>query len=153
MKKYLYQQGQSLVEMVVVIGVVVVLAVGIIAGTTAVLGSAQDTQVRSTATKYAAEGIELARQLRDDSWNKFAEMGAVETGYCVGENAEFVATSTTCSAQNIGDLYIRMVTLRLIPESPTNPVEKMSVRVDVSWGETGTSGNSVELETYLTQWR
>ncbi len=153
MKKNLSLAGQSLVEMVVVIGVVVALAVGIVAGTTAVLGSTQTTQIRSNAAKYAAEGIERARQIRDASWNTFAQMGATASLYCLGEDGQFVETGTTCSGKNIGGVYTRGVTLELLPAGPSNPVEKMSVRVEVSWGPAGVPGNSMVLETYLTEWR
>ena len=63
-----YQHGQSLVEMVVVIGVVVLLAVGIIAGTTASLSATENAQTRSNALKFASEGIERTRELRDAGW-------------------------------------------------------------------------------------
>jgi len=148
-----YQAGQSLVEMVVVIGVVVLLAVGIIAGTTASLSATQNAQTRSNALKFASEGIERTRELRDAGWNEFAALGEFESTYCVGDDGEFTLAATSCTSPNIEDRYIRAITLALVPAGDEYPAEKMSVRVAVSWEGTTQLGNSVELVTYLTQWR
>jgi len=69
------QQGQSLVEMIVVIGVVVLLTTGIVVGTTTSLSRSETSETRSQALSYAQEGIELARGLRDAGWNTFTALG------------------------------------------------------------------------------
>ncbi len=148
--KRLNTRGQLLVEMIVVIGVVVVLATGIVVGTTVALSGAQQNSLRSGATQYAQEGIELARDKRDAGWNAFADLGTPKTIYCVGTNKLFNETSGGC-APNIGDQYTRKITLELIdPGSPTQV--KMSVDVTVAWGDQ-TDANTVELTTDLTQWK
>ncbi len=147
------QRGQSLVEMLVVVGIVVLLVTGIVSGTTLSLSSTHTTQQRSTAVKYAQDGIELARSLRDDGWTNFAALGTTESSYCVGSEVPpvFSLASGTCGT-NIGGTYARTITLHLIPASGTN-VEKMSVTVVVSWGDTSQTNNAVTLVTYLTEWR
>jgi type II secretory pathway pseudopilin PulG len=151
--------GQSLVEMVVVIAVVILLATGIISGTSATLARTQSNQLRSTALQYAQEGTERARALRDAGWNTFAPMGSTRdvppisspTRYCVGDDGIFQPSPIACTP-NIHGKYIRTVTLALI--NPSDPVNMyMAVDVVVSWGDTSKPNNSVELKTDLTAWK
>lgn len=143
-------KGQTLVEMIVVIGVVIILVTGIIAGTSASLSRANDSELRSSAIRYAQEGIELARQMRDSGWTAFAALGAAPTTYCVGDDAVFTPSVGSCSTPNINNLYVRSITLRLVaPGDPTQT--KVTVDVVVTWG--GSTANNVELKTDLTQWR
>lgn len=130
------QKGQSLVEMIVIIGMVVLLATGIVAGTTVSLSSSKTSQVRSQALSYAQAGIELARATRDDGWPAFSAMGN--------------PPSTTVS--NIDNTFTRSVTLELTTIG-TPPTPTMKVTSQVTWGDTTNPLNKVELTTYLTQWR
>lgn len=138
--------GQSLIEMIVVIGVVVLLATGIVAGTTASLAATQQNQLRAKALRLAQQGIELTRALRDAGWNSFSRMGTAPSVYCVGEDGAFTISSSACTAPTLEGLYIRSVSLTL-----TGGV--MAVDSAVSWGNTSASKNTVELKTTLTQWQ
>ncbi|MCX6794106.1 MAG: hypothetical protein NTY06_03300 [Candidatus Gottesmanbacteria bacterium] len=135
MKKYLsHQEGQSLVEMIVVIGMVVLLATGIVVGTTTSLSRSGTSQVRSQALFYAQAGIELARETRDNGWAAFAALGDPPT-----------TTVTT-----INTTFTRSVMLQL---TTVSGVSTMKVTSRVKWGDTSNPANAVELTTYLTQWR
>lgn len=123
-----HQQGQSLVEMVVVIGMVVLLATGIVAGTTAALSHSATSQTRSQALSYAQAGIELARGTRDSGWQNLVNGTTVTT---------------------IGP-YTRSVTFLLIN---VYGVQTMKVTSRVTWGDTTNPSNAVQLITYLTQWK
>ncbi len=138
--------------MVVIIGIVVVLATGIIAGTSVSLSRAQDSTLRTTAVKYAQEGVELARQRRDEGWLAFAALGAVANTYCVGDDNEFIAAQS-CTTPNVGNQYIRSMTLELL-NAGSETSERMRVTVTVSWGDViATPNKAVTLTTDLTQWR
>jgi len=146
------QLGQSLIEMIVVIGVVIVLVTGIIAGTTVTLSRSRDSNIRSAAVRYAQEGIELARSQRDSGWTAFAALGTPYTTYCVDDNGVFTATGTSCTTPNVTNLYVRSVNLEL--KDAGNPtLERMAVDVVVQWGDLTNSSNVVELKTDLTQWK
>ena len=120
-----------LIEMIVVIGVVVILTTGIIAGTSISLSRTQGNQIRSSALQYAQEGIELARQQRDAGWTAFVnDQGTTES--------------------TIG-IYTRSISLTL--ENPGAADERMLVDVVVSWGDVTQTDNNVELKTTLTQWK
>lgn len=148
MKKHVSDQvGQSLVEMIVVVGMVVLLTTGIVAGTTISLSRSETSKIRSSALTFAQAGIELARGQRDNGWDAFEAMGTPSsTIYCVGSNGAFV--KETCTT-NIDNRFTRSVTLEFTPASG------MKVTSRVVWGDTTnpTNTNTVQLITYLTQWR
>ena len=136
------RQGQSLVEAVVVIGMVIVLVSGLIVGTTVSLRSSELGRSRSLAVKYATEGIEYARNLRNVGWTDFqAKTGA----WCLDKDKTLTqAVSGVCSA-NIDSMFARKLTF-----SWTDP--KMTVTVAITWND-GSGDHKSELLTYFTQWR
>ncbi len=148
-KIYKKNKGQSLVEMVVVIGVVMLLVTGIVSGMTSSLARTKTVSQRSSAIKYAQQGIELTRAQRDAGWSTFAALGSVQRVYCVGSDGAFTLSGGSCSVPNIEGLFVRSVTLYLPPATPT----KMSVKVIVSWGDTSRPENTVTFDTYLTKWQ
>ena len=118
-----HKKGQTLIEMVVVVGIVVLLATGIVAGTTASLARSKTAETRSEALSLAQAGIELAREARDSGWTAFTALNG------------HPQISTI-------DIFTRTVTYELIESD-------MKVTSTVTWGGT----DSVYLVTYLTQWR
>lgn len=140
-----HANGQMLIEMIVVIGVVVVLATGIIAGTSSSLARTQGNQARSSALQYAQEGIEYARQKRDAGWTSFAGLleGTQSITYCVDSNNMW--TAPPC-AVNIASVYTRSITLSLADGN-------ILIDVIVVWGDQSQPDNNVELKTTLTQWK
>lgn len=137
-------KGQTLVEVVVVIGVVVLLVTGLIAGTTTSLKSAQSGRIRSQAVSYAQEAIESVRSIRDRSWSTFMEYSG---SYCLGSDLIFNPSPGTCSVNITGgeNSFTRSVNFNW--QDP-----KMVITATVSFVE-GESTRNVVLETYLTQWK
>lgn len=144
------QQGQSLVEMIVVIGMVVLLATGVVAGTTISLSRSGASQIRTDALTVAQAGIELARGQRDNGWDAFALRGTPQSTYCVGSDGAFGQAQTSCTAVNVDNKYTRSVTLQM---TTISGISTMKVTSSVTWGDTTNPLNKVELTTYLTQWR
>ena len=112
---------------------VVLLATGIIAGTTASISRSQTSQTRSQALALAQEGLDLARALRDAGWNTFATLGSPQ--------------STRVDQPGT---FTRSVTFLL---TSISSVPTMKVTSKVTWGDTANSSNAVSLVTYFTQWR
>jgi len=134
--------------MIVVVGMVVLLTTGIVAGTTVSLSRSGTAQVRSIALSYAQAGIELARAQRDSGWDAFAAMGGYPPRvYCVGSVGSFVEEACVL---NMDNKYIRYVSLEL---TSVSGVSTMKVTSKVSWDDTANPLNKIELTTYLTQWR
>jgi type II secretory pathway pseudopilin PulG len=141
------QKGQSLVEMIVIVGMVVLLMTGIVAGTTVSLSRSETSQVRSVALSHAQSGIELARAKRDSGWAAFALLGTSPTTYCVGADGVF---NTGLCTINMDGKYIRSVSLQL---TAVSLVSTMKVTSRVVWGDTANPSNAVQLTTYLTEWK
>ena len=90
------QHGQTLVEAIIAISVVVMLVTGLIAGTSASLKTSQSGRSRYQAVKLAEEGLEYARSLRDTSWSTLT---AYTGTHCFDPSSQtpLVATSdNTC---------------------------------------------------------
>lgn len=146
MKRYMFgSSGQSLVEAVVVVGVVVLLVTGLVAGTTASLKSAQSGRIRSQAVSLAQEGIEIVRGIRDKNWNTFSAYDP--DTYCLGEDQTLILRIGTCSP-NITTpegSFTRSVSFRW--QNPTMIVTLLVSYIDAEVTK------DVTLNTYFTQWK
>jgi len=131
--------GQSLVESVITLGVVILLVTGLVVGTTSALKYAQSSRARSTATQYASEGLELARRERDTSWSSFARNGS----FCVDATGSI--PSEPCSL--LENKYSRTVTYDF-----DDAAESVAVTSVVSWPE-GAEIKEISLQTTLTNWK
>jgi len=132
-------RGQSLVESVVTLGVVILLVTGLVIGTTASLKYAQSSRSRSTATQYASEGLELARKERDRGWTAFARSGT----FCVGTSGNI--PTEPCDV--IDNTYSRSL------EYTYNDTTKSVIVVSkVSWIE-GNETRIISLQTTFTNWK
>ncbi len=140
-----HQSGQTLAEVVVAIGVVVLLVTGLVFGTTITLKASQYGKARSQAVQYAQEAIEIVRILRDNGWTTFRAYGDVmPIPWCLDKSGVWTPLSGACST-NIDNYYTRQVTLTW-----TDP--KMKVDVIVSWID-GNKSYTVPISTYFTQWK
>jgi len=144
MKQPIIKKGQSLVEAVVTLGVVILLVSGLVVGSTLSLGRAGNSKSRSLATTYAQEGLELARRERDAGWSQFV---SVRSGrFCVEESA-IVEPATPCPI--IGGAFYREL---VFTPGTEDPVKTMNVISTVSWYQ-GNQEEHVILETQLTNWK
>lgn len=139
------QSGQTLAEVVVAIGVIVLLVTGLIVGTSVTLKASQYSKARSQAVQYAQEAVELSRNLRDSGWTGFFPYGAVTPiSWCLDKAGSWTAMSGACSA-NIDNFYTRQVTF-------TWDDPRMKTDVVVSWID-GNKTHTVPISTYFTQWK
>lgn len=135
------RKGQSLVESVVTLGVVILLVTGLVVGTTSSLKYAQSSRTRSVVTQYASEGLELARKERDSGWGAFARAGI----FCVGSSGAI----PTEPCEVLENKYSRVLTYTL-----DNDVDPQIVTVvsSVTWIE-GDGEKMISLQTTLTNWK
>ena len=131
--------GQSLVESVVTLGVVILLVTGLVVGTTSALKYAQSSRARSTATQYASEGLEFARRERDRGWSSFARDGS----FCVDATGSI--PSDPCAL--LENKYSRTVTYVY-----DEVVDSVTITSTVSWAE-GAEIKEIPLQTTLTNWK
>lgn len=140
-----YQSGQTLAEVVVAIGVVVLLVTGLIIGTSVSLKASQYSKARSQAVQYAQEAVELVRNLRDGGWTTFSAYGdVIPISWCLDKLGVWTQMSGACIA-NIDNFYTRQVTFSWIDP-------RMKIDVVVTWTD-GNKTYTVPITTYVTQWR
>lgn len=141
------QSGQSLIEAVVAVGLVVVIATALISATTAGLKSGQSGKLRSKAVVLAQDGLELARKLRDSNWVVFESYGTAPNNIkCLDSVGAWSTQSGSCPF-DIDNNYARTVTFTW-----DNPNSRMKAGSVVSWNERS-QVKSVTLTTYFTDWR
>lgn len=139
-------QGQTLLELIISIGVVVFVMLGLVVAVTSSLRFGQSSRSRSRAVKYAQEAVEITRQLRDvNTWDTFfAYTGASTKTWCLNKDgAWYVDGSPSCDI--LDGIFSRLVTLTW-----QDPI--VHVQVNVSWQE-GDHVSHSTLETYLTEWK
>lgn len=142
-----YSHGQTLLEIVITVGVVAVILTALVSAVTASLRYGVASRSRSRAIKYAQEGLELARAYRDTSgWDTFLERSGTGTkNWCLDENGIWTEDTTSDCPLSEDSLFGRTVTY--IWNDPL-----MSVLVSVAWGEKN-EAQTVNLQTYFTQWK
>jgi Tfp pilus assembly protein PilV len=141
-----YQHGQSLLELVVAIGVVAVIVTGLVNAVTSSLRFGQASRDRSQAVKLAQEGIELARSERDSSiWTDFLTFSGADTEtWCLNESGSWsLAPSDNNCPVTPQSRFWRYVTFDW-----NDPI--MEVNSEVSWGDRSET-NTVFFETFLSE--
>ena len=147
MKKFCFS-GQSIVETIVVVGIVVLLSTGLVAATTSILQYGQMSKNRAKATQYAKEGLEIVRIIKDTSWSTIPKD---TSSYCLSKNQQSLGTSVTPPCPyDIDNLFSRSVSFSDDETTCVSPVCR-KVTVTVTWKEK--VDRSVILTSYITNWR
>jgi type II secretory pathway pseudopilin PulG len=151
-----FSSGQSFLEVIIVVAVVILMVSGLVVGTVTSLKTTNFASSKSQATKYAQEGIELARRERDASWYEFYSQR--DKTFCVNQSGTFLSESLCSSSLNRLDGASPGIFTRIVQYtwngSPGQPGEapRMEVTVTVSW-EDGSGSHKSQLSTFFTQWR
>jgi type II secretory pathway pseudopilin PulG len=164
-------KGQSLVEALIAVAVVIILITGIVAGTTSSLRASAYARARSEATKLVQQGMEIARNDRDQGWSDFADLdldpvAGTRTYYCVGsvssvfgnanknyttdaEALSYCESSGSISipAGSLNISYVRFLVFEINPAGTST--DTMWVRTVVRWRE-GSNYRTSQAETYMT---
>jgi len=133
------QNGQSLIEIIVALGVFLVLvgSVGYLVYDTYLLG--RDADERTQAVFIAKEGLEAARSIRDSDWNDLAtgDHGITITG------GNWVFSGTN----NVIGKYTRSITVSDVAQ------DEKEVISEVTWNFQKNETRTVTLTSYFTNWR
>lgn len=146
------KNGQSLLEVVVTIGVIVLVLVGLLSAISFGLSNAQFSRNKAQAIKYAQEAVEWLRVEREASWNVFyntrAGSGAGLT-YCFTNTVSWPTPGACSSSGVISDQY------RLFYREATliqSGIGRVLVNIRIYWQQ-GARTTDVTVNTYLTQWQ
>lgn len=149
MKRKHSESGQILLELVIALGVVAVVITALVSAVTASLRYSQATRFRSRAVKFAQEGVELTRKIRDEQpWSTFFAYTTGDGRWCLDSSGVWTDDdgNGTCPIAS-GDNFWRSVHFSW---DDTNDI--MVVTVRVSWGDRGVP-STVELVTHFTEWK
>lgn len=138
--------GQTLAEIVVVVGIIMLLITGLLVGANASLRAANFSRSKSKAIGYAQDAVESARNLRDSSWDTFFSYGDT-TGklWCLSGAGSWTTAGGGGCGININPNYSRSVKF-------TWADPNMKVDVTVYWTD-GSNNYNTTLSTYFTDWR
>lgn len=136
--KFKLSSGQSLIEVLTALAVVLLVIVALIKATTISMRSGGLSKAQAQATAYAQEAIEWTRAERDKDWDNLL-LG----DFCMNELSWL--SGGACADFTLGDRFKREVSL-------TGGGNQVKVEVVVSWQEAGGTHQS-QITTYLTNWR
>lgn len=149
--------GQTLVEMVVAVGMVSLVLVAIVSGIAISIRNSRFSKNKALATRFAQEGVEKFRFYRDEfGWEPFFEVMSdpgVSSDYCLNEfplSLENIDGKLgSCAGDTIDDgmVYTRYARVEITTLSP----QRVDVVVGVSWYE-GASSHFVELPARFNDW-
>jgi len=141
------RSGQSLVEVVVVTGIVMLILVALVAGAMIAVRNSQFSRASTRAIQLSREATEWLRGERKNSWSELVNHSG---DYCLESDLNFdisVNASGNCPTTYtiIDDQFTRKAALT--KESS----EKVKITVTTSWTDSNGEHNE-QVITYLTKW-
>jgi Tfp pilus assembly protein PilV len=142
--------GQSLIEVLAALAIILLVIVALIRATTISMKSSDFSKTQVLATSYAQEAIEWVRAERDRDWDNIADRAG--STFCLNsESLSDWPSSSLCSGDEeygLAGRFKREVTLTAVG-GEGNRVE---VKVILSWQDASGEHQS-QLTTYLSNWR
>lgn len=140
-------QGQSLIELIVALGMMSLLLVGLLALVSLSVRNSRLAQTQARAVALAQGGVELIRAWRDYSWTDLT--AAVRSqAYELPENW---IVETGLTADCVPDNYVIANILSRCVQLSLESVDSLAVTVTVYWQEGGQVRTSQQLAR-LTKW-
>ncbi len=145
-KPIVHRKGQSLIELLIAIGIFIIVVSGLSFFILDSYVSGRLAREITIANFLAEEGIEAAISIRDNSWDDFVATGTY--GLVIsGNNWIFQGTEEDVNALlNSG---IRKIIVEDL--SPSDP-DRRKITSHVTWEFTSARIQEVRLVTYLTNW-
>lgn len=120
-------KGDTLIEVLVALSVAVVVISAITSLGVVSLNNAQFIRDQDQATKYASEGMEILRGIRNSDYIGFRSKSGT---YCLGDDNALGAPVPSCSLPNLDTKYIRSVN---IVQNGGCGANLVNTTVSVSW--------------------
>lgn len=138
-----FQSGQSLIEVLTALAVVLLVIIALIRATTIAIKSSDFSKTQALATVYTQEAMEWIRAERDKGWDNISDQTPVNS-LCLNELSWLGGSCDYILA----DRFKREVSLANVGGEGN----KIEVKVVVSWQDAGGDHQS-QLTTYLSNWR
>ena len=147
------QDGQSLFELVVTIGICALIVVGVVSLATNSIQNSTYSKNQSIASSYAQEATEWLRAQRDNNIATFIGQSSTSgTSWCLSSEplSAWPGSSGTCSSgQMISSIFTRQVKLVTTTISSKTQIE---ADVTVSWND-AKGVHQVTDSTNFSDWR
>lgn len=147
MKKLIVQRGQTLIELLVTLGVATIFIVTLISLSTGALGNTNFSRAQSDGNRYGREALEWLRGQRDSDWTTFASKSSGSgTTWCLS-TLVWPGSSGSCGSTKIPNTnFTRETTLT------TNSATKITIVINVTWTD-GKGTHNAQLNSILTKWK
>ena len=155
--KFKFESGQTLIEMIIAIGLVVLVLTTLVSALTLGIKNNRFAREQSQAKNYVREGTEWARSIRDRlGWESFYDMVAQDgnpVSYCLSslpttaQDAEELTNRICTSQETINNTVFR----RTAFFSFGNTDKELTLTVTVDWND----GSAIHTSTstiILRQW-
>jgi type IV pilus modification protein PilV len=176
MKKIATQQGQTIIEVLIALSVVMIISISFTNITLTALRNVQYAKSQEQATKIAQETLEIIRAIRDQNgtvrirdqngtvgnrlWEDLWSVSRTQCfniagdfpGYILNERDCWESANESIAPTNSSTVYRRVITISRGRNESNNPDENTKqVTVRVYWQDSkGT--HSAEVNTLLTRW-
>lgn len=141
------QNGQIIVEVLFAVGIVAMCLIALTSISSTAINNGIYAKNAQLANRYAQEGLEVARRLRDRSagWNSFYT--TYTNDRCLAGDNSFSSCNCSVSnpASNIDNFFFRCLTFT------NDTAERKKITAKVSWAD-GSNRHTVEAVTFLTKW-
>jgi len=125
------QKGETLIEALAALAIISIVIVAVATAVVTSLSNTKYNQNQTQSTKYAQQGIEQVRQIRNNNYTNFKTYNGT---YCLGKGQTTLGASQgSCSVKNV-DTFIRSVQIEQVPGCSAN-VAKISVSVSFTDGK------------------
>jgi Tfp pilus assembly protein PilV len=119
------QKGETLIEALAALAIISIVVTAVANVVTTSLSNAQYNENQTLATKYAQQGIESMRQIRNQSYTAFRTANGT---YCFAKGQTNLGSATSaCTTENV-DTFIRSVDIEQTPGCAPN-VARVTVTV------------------------
>lgn len=152
------QSGQSVVEVVLAAAIFVIFATGLVSAFLQSYNANRLGLEFSVANQFAAEGIEAVRSIKNQAYANLTVSAG--TGVVAGSTWQFGGANNTL-VHNSGDNYTRIIKIdsvnrdgsgNIVPTGTPDP-DTRKVTSTVTWNFNTARSESVDLVSYLTNWR
>lgn len=151
-------RGQSLFEVVVILGVAALIVTGIVGLSTSAVGTSSSNSNRAIANRYAQEGSEWIRQTRDDSFSTLKSNVNQNVNWCMNSLPPTYTGLCSSSSRISGTIFRRDVIWVACANSGANVscsspnIDSVSYTVRVTWSDNNGEHTS-EVSSRLTDWK
>jgi prepilin-type N-terminal cleavage/methylation domain-containing protein len=155
--KFSTQSGFSIVEIIIAVAIFLIFASGSVGVVLQAFQSNRLSSEYTVANQFASEGLEAVRSIKNQTYCNIMNMNS--TG--IDRSTSNVWEITGEGTNDVLDKYTRTIKVEsvdrlngdIVSSGGTNDSDTKKITSSVSWNHTSARPESIDLVTYLTNWR